>query len=113
MSDTMQAGDDPADFTVEQVQAHLASTDDDERARVLAAETGGKGRKGVTGYGQPDADSVDAPRPQTADAVVVTRPGSVNQAEADADADRRNTELEKAGVISKSGYIGSDGNDLR
>lgn len=59
------------------------------------------------------SDTPKAKATEQTEAVVVDRPGSVNQKDADADAKRRNTELEKAGVISKSGYIGSDGNDLR
>lgn len=38
---------DPADHTVAEVQEHLASADDAERERVLAAEKDGKARKGL------------------------------------------------------------------
>ena len=44
---TMKTGDDPKDFTVDQVNAHLSSADDDERGRVLQAERDGEGRKGI------------------------------------------------------------------
>lgn len=40
---------DPADHTVAQVVAHLERADDEERARVLAAERAGKARAGVLG----------------------------------------------------------------
>jgi hypothetical protein len=40
---------DPADHTVAEVNAHLEKADDDERARVLAAERDGKARTGVLG----------------------------------------------------------------
>lgn len=46
----MQAGDNPDDFTVDQVNAHLAGADDDERDRVLAAERDGQGRVGIVGH---------------------------------------------------------------
>lgn len=45
----MQDGDDPADFTVDEVTDHLDRASDDERARVLTAEGEGKARKGVLG----------------------------------------------------------------
>jgi hypothetical protein len=45
----MAAGDDPADFKVEAVQAYLAGADDAEKERVLAAETAGKNRSTITG----------------------------------------------------------------
>lgn len=51
--------------------------------------------------------------PVTADAVVVQRVGSVNQAEADKDAERRNAELVEQGTLSDRGYIGSDASDLQ
>jgi hypothetical protein len=38
---------DPGEHTVDDVLAHLADADDDERARVLAAEETGKARKGI------------------------------------------------------------------
>jgi hypothetical protein len=46
---------DPAARTVEEVLAHLAGADDDERARVLAAEAadGGKQRKSVLAFEAP------------------------------------------------------------
>jgi hypothetical protein len=43
----MQAGNDPGDFTPEQVSAFLTTADDAERERVLAAERDGKNRAGV------------------------------------------------------------------
>jgi hypothetical protein len=46
---TMAAGDDPADFTVGEVQAFLADADDAERTRVLDAESSGKNRTSITG----------------------------------------------------------------
>lgn len=49
---------------------------------------------------------------QTA-AVIVTGPGTVDQAKADKDAKRRNDELTEAGVISDRGYIGSAASDLQ
>lgn len=45
----MSAGDDPGEYKVEEVQAYLASADDQERDRVLAAERDGKGRSGLVG----------------------------------------------------------------
>jgi hypothetical protein len=45
----MAAGDDPADFKVEEVQAYLAGADDAEKERVLAAEAAGKNRTSLTG----------------------------------------------------------------
>jgi trigger factor len=45
----MAAGDDPADFKVEEVQAYLAGADDAEKERVLAAEAAGKNRSTITG----------------------------------------------------------------
>lgn len=39
---------DPSGHTVEDVQAHLEGADDDERARVLAAEKAGKNRSTLT-----------------------------------------------------------------
>lgn len=55
----MEAGDNPADFTVDQVTAHLTTADPAEFARVKAAEStdaGGKGRKGVLDYTQEGTD---------------------------------------------------------
>ena len=50
----------PADHKAEDDIAHLASADEDERARVLAAEAEGKDRKGIREW-QPDtADDVEA-----------------------------------------------------
>jgi hypothetical protein len=43
----MQDGDDPADFTVPQVNAHLQTADEDERERVIEAEEDGEARKGI------------------------------------------------------------------
>lgn len=45
----MSAGDDPADFTVAEVQAYLSSADDVETERVLTAEAAGKNRSSITG----------------------------------------------------------------
>jgi hypothetical protein len=45
---TMSDGDDPGDFTVEQVNAHLANADDAERTRVIEAEAAGKNRASIT-----------------------------------------------------------------
>jgi trigger factor len=45
----MAAGDDPAAFTVAEVQAYLAGADDAEKERVLAAEAAGKNRSTITG----------------------------------------------------------------
>lgn len=38
---------DPADHTISEVEAYLEEADDEERARVIAAEEAGKQRKGV------------------------------------------------------------------
>lgn len=38
---------DPADHTISEVEAYLEEAEDDERARVIAAEEAGKQRKGV------------------------------------------------------------------
>ena len=38
---------DPAEHTVAQVNAYLADADEDERARVLAAEADGRARRGI------------------------------------------------------------------
>lgn len=54
---TMQTGDDPGDFTVEQVQAHLDGADKDERTRVLDAERAGKARVGILGSGETPEDT--------------------------------------------------------
>lgn len=43
----MKTGADPAEHNVEEVNAHLARADEDERARVLKLEEDGKARKGV------------------------------------------------------------------
>jgi hypothetical protein len=56
MTDTarMEAGNDPADFTVTQVNDYLntlTGTDDPEYQRVLAAESEGQARKGIIGDG--------------------------------------------------------------
>ena len=40
---------DPDEHTVDEVLAHLAKAEEDERERVLAAERAGKARKGVLG----------------------------------------------------------------
>ena len=45
----MQEGDDPADFTVDQVNAYLEEADEDEVDRVLEAERQGEARKGILG----------------------------------------------------------------
>jgi hypothetical protein len=45
----MAAGDDPAAFTVAEVQAFLAGADDAEKERVLAAEAASKNRSTITG----------------------------------------------------------------
>jgi hypothetical protein len=45
----MAAGDDPAEFKVEEVQAYLAGAGDAEKERVLAAEAAGKNRSSLTG----------------------------------------------------------------
>jgi hypothetical protein len=45
----MSVGDDPADFTVAEVQAYLAGADDAEKERVLAAEAASKNRSTITG----------------------------------------------------------------
>lgn len=49
-------GGDPGDFTVDQVNGHLAkdTTDDTERERVLQAERNGQARVGI--LGKPDAN---------------------------------------------------------
>lgn len=62
----MKAGDDPADFTVDQVNAYLATADDDEKTRVLAAEQEGEARKGIL-EGSAAKDD-DTPADDTADA---------------------------------------------
>lgn len=47
----MQGGDDPADYTVDQVNAYLEKLDpdEDEYARVIDLETAGEARKGILG----------------------------------------------------------------
>lgn len=47
----MQEGDDPADFTVDQVNIYLETLDpdEDEYARVIEAESAGEARKGILG----------------------------------------------------------------
>lgn len=45
----MQEGDDPADYTVEQVKAYLEDASDEEHDRVIAAEEQGEARKGILG----------------------------------------------------------------
>lgn len=55
---TMKTGDNPADYTVDQVNAHLKTADDAERQRVLEAEGSddGKGRTGILeGSGSDDS----------------------------------------------------------
>lgn len=47
----MRDGDDPANFTISQVTAHLDQASDTERTRVLDAERAGKNRKGIVGDG--------------------------------------------------------------
>lgn len=46
----MNKGDDPGDYTVDDVKAYLDSADQSERDRVLSAESSGKARVGVTEY---------------------------------------------------------------
>jgi hypothetical protein len=55
---TMQAGDDPKDYTNDQVNAYLADADETERRRVLEAEQGGEGRVGIVDgpHGYADSD---------------------------------------------------------
>jgi hypothetical protein len=43
---------DPGEHTVDEVLAHLADVDQAERDRIVAAETAGKNRKGITDAGQ-------------------------------------------------------------
>lgn len=40
---------DPGENTVDEVESYLATADEDERERVLAAESAGKSRKSITG----------------------------------------------------------------
>lgn len=47
------ADQDPADFTVDQVTAFLASADAETFSRVVAAEEAGKNRTGITGATKP------------------------------------------------------------
>ena len=66
---TMQTGDDPADFTVPQVQEYLDSLDRDEAGgaeaqRVLDAERAGQERKGILEHDLGGASSDDAHTPQ-------------------------------------------------
>lgn len=117
----MQTGDDPADFTVDQVNAHLATAEDDERDRVLAAErdtdAGGKARKGVLDWYDGTAEGEDADgvydeyveRQDTTSAFIIPSHNTVPQAVQDEDATARNQELEDAGVNQPQGFIGSDG----
>lgn len=49
----MTAGSDPGEFTAAEVLAFLATTDEDERVRVLEAEQAGKARKGVLAFEVP------------------------------------------------------------
>lgn len=112
MTQEQQGGQyDPADHTVEEVNDYLANADDAERERVLQAERDDKDRVGITGD-DADNDGPDASPEATANAIVVQRPGTVDQAAADKDADRRNAELVEQGTLSDRGYIGSDASDL-
>lgn len=56
----------PSDYTVDEVNAYLATADDTERSRVLGAETAGKGRVGIlhatTRAPDAPAQAPDAPR---------------------------------------------------
>lgn len=52
----MNPESDPADFTVDEVTAYLATASPDEFARVQDAERSGKARKGVLDYTQADTD---------------------------------------------------------
>lgn len=45
----MTAGDDPNDFTVDQVNAYLKTASDEEKERVLQAERDGQARKTIVG----------------------------------------------------------------
>lgn len=45
----MGEGDDPADFTVDQVNAYLEEASEEEVDRVLEAERAGEARKGILG----------------------------------------------------------------
>ena len=50
----MADGDDPADFSVKAVAEHYAAASDEEKARIIAAESGegGKNRTGVLGLAE-------------------------------------------------------------
>lgn len=104
----MQAGDDPADFTVDQVQAHLATADDTEQERVLQAERDGRARVSLVGGDEGTYDE-QVGREDTTSAFIIPNHNTIPQSVQDEDAARRNEELQEAGVNQAQGFIGSDG----
>lgn len=75
---TMKAGDNPDDFTVDQVTAFLATADDAEKARVIEAEKHGQGRKGIVGEDEPapEAEPESKPTVDTSKADTVEQAGA-------------------------------------
>lgn len=74
---TMKAGDNPADYTVAQVNDYLATADDAEKARVLEAErTSAAPRKGITGVDTPQ----DAQEPAQGDNSAQEAPSTTTRA---------------------------------
>lgn len=63
---TMEAGDNPSGYTVGQVNAYLATADEDEVRRVLEAEQGGHQRVGILEgpHATPEDDAKDQPELQ-------------------------------------------------
>lgn len=98
----MQAGDNPDDFTVDQVNAYLATADQDEVDRVLAAETGdgGKDRQGVKDAA--DARTSSLLVPPTEDD---TKPG-VDTSSADTVTEAGAKHTEAQGEKYQKGYDG-------
>lgn len=121
---TMQPGDDPGDFTNDQVNAYLASLgtehdDDVERERVLDQERGGQARVGIVGPAEeqpeptpePEAsydDVVEREDVGTTDAFIIPNHNTVSQDVQVEAAAAANAELVEAGVNQAQGFIGSD-----
>ena len=76
----MNKGDNPSDYTVDEVNAYLASADDAERQRVLDAESGDGGRQRTT-----------VKAPASGDAAAATDQGNTGDA-LNLDPDRMTTE---------------------
>jgi hypothetical protein len=119
---TMQAGDDPGDFTIPQVTAYLDGLPDGpdkdaEVQRVLDAERAGQARTGLVGSMPPDEPEDggeggvydEAVTRETTDAFIIPNYNTIPQSVQDEDAAARNQELVDAGVNQDQGFIGSDG----